>query len=57
VDSLATYCSRWMGCLYRAPCKEGILVALEDATRIADFSKLQFEPIEAPPEFRRWPSR
>ncbi len=32
------------GCLYRAPCKEGLLAPLEDAIKIADFSGLQFEP-------------
>ena len=45
------------GCIYRAPCKEGVLVSSEDATQIADFSRLRFEPVQAPPEFRRWPSR
>ena len=45
------------GCIYRVPCKNGGLVPLEDAAKIADFSKLRFEPIEAPPEFRHWPAR
>ena len=45
------------GCIYRAPCQEGVLVALEEAIKIADFSNLRFEPIESPSEFRRWPAR
>jgi hypothetical protein len=45
------------GCFYRAPCKEGVLVALHDAAKIGDFSQLHFEPIQASSEFRRWPSR
>lgn len=45
------------GCIYRAPSKEGVLMSSEDATPIADFSKLRFEPVQAPPEFQRWPSR
>ena len=45
------------GCIYRAPCKDGNLVTLEDAAQIADFSNLRFEPVQAPAEFRRWPSR
>jgi len=45
------------GCIYRAPCQRGVLVALEDAIKIADFSNLRFEPIQSPPELRRWPRR
>src|SRR5215469_5804652 len=45
------------GCIYRAPCQEGVLVALEEAIKIADFSNLRFEPIESPSPFRRWPPR
>jgi len=45
------------GCLYRAPCRGGVLAPLEDAMKIADFSKLQFEAREAPDEARRWPAR
>jgi len=43
------------GCIYRVPCQQGVLVALEDAIKIADFSNLRFEPTQSPPEFRRWP--
>lgn len=43
------------GCLYRSPCKEGVLSRLEDATKIADFSKLKFEPVRAPDKYTRWP--
>jgi hypothetical protein len=36
------------GALYRMTCENGTLPALEDATVIADFSKLKFENREAP---------
>jgi len=36
------------GALYRAKCENGTLAPLEDATMIADFSKLKFENREAP---------
>jgi hypothetical protein len=45
------------GCLYRVPCKRGVLAPLEDAAKVADFSELKFENREAPPEARRWPGR
>ena len=45
------------GCIYRVPCQQGVLVALEDAIKIADFSNLRFDPTQSPPEFRRWPAR
>lgn len=45
------------GCLYRAPCKGGILTPLEDALKIADFSRLRFEACEASSEARHWPRR
>jgi hypothetical protein len=45
------------GCIYRAPCKEGVLTPLEDAIKLADFSGLKFERREAPVGARRWPCR
>jgi hypothetical protein len=36
------------GALYRAKCRNGTLAALDDAARMADFSKLRFEAGEAP---------
>jgi len=45
------------GCLYRVPCKRGILATLEDAMKIVDFSKSQFKARDAPDEARRWPSK
>jgi hypothetical protein len=44
------------GCLYRMPCKGGILTHLEDAVKVADFTRLRFENCEAPQEARRWPN-
>ena len=43
------------GCLYRVPCKGGILANLEDAVKVADLSRLRFERRESPQEARRWP--
>jgi hypothetical protein len=45
------------GCLYRVPCKAGILARLQDAVEIADFSGMRFQPVKAPPEYLRWPAR
>jgi hypothetical protein len=45
------------GCLYRLPCNSGILGSLEDATKIADLSKLKFGAIPTPERARRWPRR
>ncbi len=45
------------GCLYRLPCRDGVLAPLEDAIEIADFSSLQFEAREASVEALRWPVR
>lgn len=45
------------GCLYRVPCKAGILAGLQDAVEIADFSGMRFQPVKAPPEYLRWPAR
>src|SRR5260370_107986 len=45
------------GGLFRLHCKKGVLAPLDAAVKIADFSKLQFEPREAPWEARHWPSR
>src|SRR5215468_4161014 len=45
------------GCLYRLHCKNGVLADLEDAVRIADLTKLQFEARRAPEEMGRWPRR
>jgi hypothetical protein len=42
------------GCLYRLSCEEGELAPLEHATEIADFSRLEFEPREAPENALRW---
>jgi hypothetical protein len=44
------------GCLYRVPCKKKILAHLEDAVKVADFSRLQFKNCEAPQEAKRWPN-
>jgi len=43
------------GCLYRVRCKQGVLAPLEDATKLADFRNMKFEPREAPEKARRWP--
>lgn len=45
------------GCLYRVPCKRGTLGELESAAKIADFSKLEYEPKKAPEIATRWPKR
>jgi hypothetical protein len=45
------------GCLYRVPCKAGILARLRDAVEIADLSGMRFQPVKAPPEYLRWPAR
>jgi hypothetical protein len=45
------------GCLYRVPCVEGTLAALEDAKQIADFSSLQFENRKPSAEAQRWPGK
>lgn len=45
------------GCLYRVPSKRGILASTEDATKIADFSKLTFEARKAPEDASKWPHR
>jgi hypothetical protein len=44
------------GCLYRVPCKDESLAHLEDAVKVADFTRLRFENREAPQEARRWPN-
>jgi hypothetical protein len=44
------------GCLYRLSNKDEILARMEDAVKVADFSRLQFKNCEAPPEVRRWPN-
>jgi hypothetical protein len=43
------------GCLFRLPLTKGALAPLEHATKIADFTGLKFEPVEAPRDTRRWP--
>lgn len=43
------------GCIYRVPYKPGALAALEHAKKIADFSKLKFEPRAAPKKALCWP--
>lgn len=43
------------GCLYRVPCHGGTLADVADAQKIADLSRLRFEPRESPEEARRWP--
>ena len=45
------------GCLFRLQCNKGVLANLEDAIKIADFSKLQFEARPAPDDMGRWPHR
>ncbi len=45
------------GCLYRARCVAGELAPLEQASTIADFTSLKFEPRAAPENMRRWPRR
>jgi hypothetical protein len=43
------------GCLYRVRDRSGKLDPLEDAVKIADFSRLRFENRQAPENLRRWP--
>jgi hypothetical protein len=45
------------GCLYRVKCKKNVLAPLEDAIRIADFTRLKFESVKAPDAATRWPPR
>jgi hypothetical protein len=45
------------GCLYRVKCRKNILAPLEDAVKIADFTKLKFEAIKAPDTASSWPKR
>jgi hypothetical protein len=45
------------GCLFRVPCKSGVLAPIEVGVEIADFSDLEFEARKAPEEARRWPKR
>jgi hypothetical protein len=45
------------GCLYRVKCRKKVLARLEDAIKIADFTKLEFEAIKAPDTASRWPKR
>jgi hypothetical protein len=42
------------GCIYRTPYQDGTLARLEDAKKIADFSKLKFEARIAPEKALRW---
>lgn len=43
------------GCLYRLPCRDGVLLPLEESVKLVDLSASRFEPREAPDRFRRWP--
>jgi hypothetical protein len=45
------------GCVYRLPCKKGYLIALEDASKVADFATLEFEAKRAPEIAERWPKQ
>jgi hypothetical protein len=45
------------GCLYRTPCRDGMLGPLETSIKLADFSDLRFAAAEAPPQFQHWPPR
>lgn len=45
------------GCLFRLALAEGILPSCAGARKIADFSNLKFEAVEAPWEARHWPTR
>jgi hypothetical protein len=42
------------GCLYRVRCKQGVLDPLADATKLADFRNVKFEPREAPKKAQGW---
>ena len=43
------------GCLYRLPCREGVLASLEESVKLVDLSGSHFEFREAPDRFRQWP--
>jgi len=43
------------GVLYRLPCKDGVLSAMEESVKLVDLSASQFELREAPDRFREWP--
>jgi len=45
------------GCLYRVPLKKNILLPLEEALKVADFTKLKFEARKGPDIASRWPKR
>ena len=45
------------GCLYRLPLKNGVLGAIEESKRLADFSRLVFEPKEPTRDALKWPSK
>jgi hypothetical protein len=45
------------GCLFRLPWKDRVFGAIEESRQIADFSKLAFEPREAPEHAHRWPDQ
>lgn len=43
------------GRLFRLRCKGGHLLDMEESEEVADFRTSKFEPMEAPPEARKWP--
>jgi hypothetical protein len=45
------------GCLYRVPCRKKVLAPLEDSIKVADFTRLKFEAMQAPDIASQWPKR
>jgi hypothetical protein len=44
------------GCLFRLELRDNTLPQIEAAKQIADFTNLEFQPMEPPDAMRRWPS-